>query len=316
MADETQTASTSSAPAVADAPSVSKAKPAKKAPHPRSPAAQSPSVQLSKALSYFLRHGALKESLPITPDGYISVPLLLAKPRIRQIDMAPENGDFTKDGKKKLKRVTVEDIKEAVKGKEGEKKRFEMKEEGDEVFVRAVQGHSLESVTELDHVVLSLNNLQVLELREGDQGKQPEAHDKNHSEATTEEEVGQSLDGLPPGVEILHGTTPDAWEKIKASGGLSKMKRNHIHLARGRPGVPGVGSGMRPTSPLLIHIDMLSALRDGISFQLASNGAVLTAGEDSKGILPLKYVSKVEERKSGKVIWRREDGRGDNLEKV
>lgn len=62
---------------------------------------------------------------------------------------------------------------------------------------------------------------------------------------------------------------------------------------------------------MLIHIDMLSALRDGISFQLASNGAVLTAGEDGKGVLPLKYVSKVEERKSGEVIWRRGGGEED-----
>lgn len=243
MAEENQTASTSSAIMATDASSAPKAKPAKKIPHPRSPAAQSPSVQLSKALSYFLRHGALKESLPITPDGYISVPLLIAKPRIRQIDMAPENGDFTKDGKKKLKRVTVEDIREAVKGNEGEKKRFELKEDGDEVFVRAVQGHSLESVTELDHVVLTLSNLKVLDLQEAKQGTQPTTEDKKRSEGEAEAQTGKSLDGLPPGVEILHGTTPDAWEKIKASGGLSKMKRNHIHLARGRPGVPGVGSG-------------------------------------------------------------------------
>jgi 2'-phosphotransferase len=243
MTEETQTASTSSAAVIADASSAPKAKPAKKTPHPRSPAAQSPSVQLSKALSYFLRHGALKESLPITPDGYIYVPLLLAKPRIRQIDMAPENEDFTKDGKKKLKRVTVEDIREAVKGKAGEKKRFELKEEGDEVFVRAVQGHSLESVTELDHVVLNFSNLQVLDLREGEQRTQAPTEDKKLSETEVKAGSGKSIDGLPLGVEILHGTTPDAWEKIKASGGLSKMKRNHIHLARGRPGVPGVGSG-------------------------------------------------------------------------
>lgn len=159
--------------------------------------------------------------------------------------MAPDNGDLTKDGKKKLKRVTVEDIKEAVNGREGEKKRFEMKEEGDEVFVRAVQGHSLENVTELDHVILTLSNLQVLNLQKGDQKTQSRGGEEDEmlSEAKAEAAVGKSLDGLPPGVEMLHGTTPDAWEKIKASGGLSKMKRNHIHLARGRPGIPGVGSG-------------------------------------------------------------------------
>lgn len=57
---------------------------------------------------------------------------------------------------------------------------------------------------------------------------------------------------------------------------------------------------MRQTSPLLLHIDMISALRDGISFGLASNGAVLTPGID--GVLPLKYVLKVESRK-GEIVW-------------
>lgn len=63
---------------------------------------------------------------------------------------------------------------------------------------------------------------------------------------------------------------------------------------------------MRPTSPLLIHIDLIAALEDGVKFFLASNGAVLTAGVDEKGTLPLKYVSKVEDRK-GEVVWRREE---------
>lgn len=48
---------------------------------------------------------------------------------------------------------------------------------------------------------------------------------------------------LPEGVEILHGTSQEAWEKIKTSGGLDRMKRNHIHLAKGRPGSNSVISG-------------------------------------------------------------------------
>lgn len=62
---------------------------------------------------------------------------------------------------------------------------------------------------------------------------------------------------------------------------------------------------MRPNSPLLIHIDLINALRDGVPFHLASNGALLTAGVDEKGVLALKYVIKVEKRQ-GEVVWERE----------
>jgi 2'-phosphotransferase len=37
------------------------------------PARDSPDVQLSKTLSYLLRHGAEKEKLPIRDDGYVRV---------------------------------------------------------------------------------------------------------------------------------------------------------------------------------------------------------------------------------------------------
>jgi 2'-phosphotransferase len=130
---------------------------------------------------------------------------------------------------------------------------------------------------------------------------------------------------LPDGVEILHGTNREAWEKIRTSGGLSRMKRNHIHLAKGRPGsdsvISGVYSaadnagdapliaflffwtGMRSSSAIILHVDLIAALSDGIPFFVASNGAVLTSGEDDSGVLPLDYISKVEESKTGAVLW-------------
>jgi len=40
---------------------------------PRGSRTDSPEVQLSKTLSYLLRHGAEKEGLPIRSDGYVKV---------------------------------------------------------------------------------------------------------------------------------------------------------------------------------------------------------------------------------------------------
>jgi len=43
--------------------------------------------------------------------------------------------------------------------------------------------------------------------------------------------------------------------------GLSKMNRNHIHMAVGLPGENGVISGMRNKCNLYIHIDTAKALK-------------------------------------------------------
>ena len=44
------------------------------------------------------------------------------------------------------------------------------------------------------------------------------------------------------GFDVFHGTNFEAWNSI-AKAGLSKMKRNHIHLAQNVPGESGVISG-------------------------------------------------------------------------
>lgn len=223
-------ATTSTAPSSSSSSSSSTSKKSKP-PHRKDPRSQSPLTQLSRALSYLLRHGAEKEKLPIRPDGFVPVSACLKHSRVKQIDMEPDNGMMTKDGKKKRRVAGLEDVRVCVEDvKEGEKRRFEMREEeSGEWFVRAIQGHTLQAVVDLDHVPVTLDNLGVLALK-------PSGSDSNGEESL-------APGSLPPNVEILHGTTSDAWELIKTSGGLSRMKRNHIHLARGRPGVESVGSG-------------------------------------------------------------------------
>lgn len=136
----------------------------------------------------------------------------------------------------------------------------------------------------MDHVPITLDNLHIL--------------------AEGQEKTTIAEGTLPPGVEILHGTSKDAWDEILSSGGLNRMKRNHIHLAKGRPGSSNVISGMRSSSQVILHIDIISALKQGdIAFFMASNGAILTSGQGSSGILPLKFITKAEQGKSGKLLW-------------
>ncbi|KAH9004610.1 hypothetical protein EDB86DRAFT_3072097 [Lactarius hatsudake] len=104
-----------------------------------------------------------------------------------------------------------------------------------------------------------------------------------------------SATDIPMGV---HGTNRKAWESISTQG-LSRMGRNHIHLAQGIPG-DGVISGMRNSAQVLIYVDVQKALDAGITFSLSENGVVLTEG-DERGFLSPEYFLRVEDRQSGPI---------------
>ncbi|KOB62921.1 tRNA 2'-phosphotransferase 1, partial [Operophtera brumata] len=90
---------------------------------------------------------------------------------------------------------------------------------------------------------------------------------------------------------IVHGTYLKCWPQIKLHG-LSTMKRQHIHLAKGTLGDTAVISGMRRNTQVHVYIALDKALVDGIKFYESENGVILTAGNE-KGLLEPKYFSKV-----------------------
>ncbi|KAF8235217.1 hypothetical protein L208DRAFT_1257876 [Tricholoma matsutake] len=107
---------------------------------------------------------------------------------------------------------------------------------------------------------------------------------------------------IPTGVAV-HGTSRKAWNAISREG-LSKMTRNHIHLAQGVVG-EGVISGMRGSSQIFIYIDVQKALASGIEFFLSDNGVVLTEG-DERGLLKPDLFDRVEDAKGFPVTgWER-----------
>ncbi|EIN09458.1 hypothetical protein PUNSTDRAFT_51732 [Punctularia strigosozonata HHB-11173 SS5] len=94
----------------------------------------------------------------------------------------------------------------------------------------------------------------------------------------------------------VHGTSLVAWDSIQVQG-LSRMKRNHIHMAQGVAGA-GVISGMRASSSVLIYVDVQKALDAGIKFYLSENGVVLSEGNEH-GFIPPEFFQRVE-AKGGK----------------
>lgn len=80
-------------------------------------------VRISKCLSYLLRHGAIKEKLPIDNLGNALVQ------------------DILKHNKLKTHHCTLEDIQRVVK--DNNKQRFKLQEINGQLYISANQGHSI-----------------------------------------------------------------------------------------------------------------------------------------------------------------------------
>lgn len=150
-----------------------------------------------------------------------------------------------------MKNVTIEQLKNIVDS--NEKKRFELQTINDKLMIRAVQGHSKEMCDIIDE-------------------------NKLLHEITT------------PLSKCIHGTTKNAWNIIKIEG-LKPLSRMYIHCATSEPDDENVISGMRTTSQVLIYINMMEAMNDGIKFYMSQNGVILTNGLND--ILSPKYFKNI-----------------------
>ena len=196
-------------------------------------------VRLSKFMSWFLRHNLENSGITYDPGGWIKVSDLI---NYYNINYSNRNS------------ITINDIVEVVRT--CRKQRFSTRGEGEDMEIRANQGHS----------ICNISNSWLLT---------------------------RITEPLPV---CVHGTTPEAWHLIKRNG-LSRMARQHIHMAIGIPGDKQVISGMRSTSRIVISIDMTKAMRDGIPFYMSSNGVIL-----SPGPIPIQYFSSVVDRKTSRSL--------------
>ena len=194
-------------------------------PSKKSNRSESEEVQFSKSLSYLLRHGAQKEGVAMSEDGWVRVTDALAW----------ANGRESKFNEEMVRAVV----------RNNEKQRFSLRDGSDGALeIRANQGHSVANV-EVEMTPLTVETA-------------PE--------------------------RAVHGTYNAAWPQIR-TGGLNKMTRQHIHLARALPGESGVISGMRSSCQRLVWVDVRRAIAAaGIPFFESSSGVLLTPGID--GVLP------------------------------
>lgn len=100
-------------------------------------------VQISKALSYLLRHGASKEKLPIDNNGYVPVAAVLGHNRL------------------KSHKCTIEDLHRIVEN--NDKKRFHIMQrpipdQKSQEFICATQGHSIGDISPDNEVLQGITS--------------------------------------------------------------------------------------------------------------------------------------------------------------
>ncbi|CAK4030615.1 tRNA 2 -phosphotransferase 1 [Lecanosticta acicola] len=232
-------------------------------------------VQVSKKISWLLRHGAAEEGLTLLPGGFLPVDQLLSNRKIRSLKVTlDEVREIVTDNDKQ--RFTMVHVSQVDPTTGAVQESVEISDEGDgtvepkEFLIRANQGHSIKVESE---------------------GLLKPITDENRPETA------------------VHGTTHSAWPKIVASGGLKPMGRNHVHLASGLPAgftslspintsetaTAPVISGMRNSSTILIFIDLEKAMAAGVKFWLSDNGVILSEGNEN-GVVPLEVFKRVEDR--------------------
>ncbi|KAK5742248.1 tRNA 2'-phosphotransferase [Elasticomyces elasticus] len=232
-------------------------------------------VQVSKKISWLLRHGAEKEGLTLGAGGFLSVQDVLSNRNIRSL------------------KVKFDELRAIVQ--DNDKQRFTMIHKDS---LDAAESTS-NSNDDLQQPSLSSDKPQDYLIR-ANQGHSLKVEDEGLLTPITAENV--------PSVAV-HGTTHAAWLLIVESGGLKAISRNHVHFATGLPeGFTSIVengaeftveapviSGMRKSSTVLVFLDVSKAMDAGIKLWMSDNGVVLSEG-NAEGLIPLEVLRLVEDR--------------------
>nr|XP_018260560.1 uncharacterized protein I303_07485 [Kwoniella dejecticola CBS 10117]OBR82718.1 hypothetical protein I303_07485 [Kwoniella dejecticola CBS 10117] len=338
---------------------------------PRPP--ESPDVKASKGLAYILRHGAEKEGLSIRSDGYIRLADVLARPKMREVDVEMVLRLVSENAKQRFQLVYGYDPSpprppQLKKGQTPKKVRpapskvMSLKENATSPSDGATITNSQQSAqgqvqgqgqdaAEIDDLRSTLSKATIQGQKPNGNGvqdghgfielplvalpipepstsltdsigseKQAESKDdarpkgeyfiratQGHSinlESTAHlEELQNDEEGRRKAGVMVHGTRAELLNVLK-SNGLSKMSRQHIHLAPSHSGaiVP------RPNSTLYIYLSLATLAENKIPVYVSANGVVLTPG-DKDGVVHKELWRKVVVAQKGtrRVVW--EDGK-------
>ncbi|MCJ1384665.1 hypothetical protein MMC17_007783 [Xylographa soralifera] len=157
-------------------------------------------VMISKKVSYVLRHGAEKEGLQLDKNGYANCADLLQWRNLRSLNVTfPELQSIVASNDKQ--RFQLVPLTTTVSTASPASAEPNISSEANQYLIRASQGHSLPIASAALLTPILLTDMDFPE-------------------------------------EVVHGTFPAAWKLILKSGGLSRMRRQHVHFAKGLPVAP------------------------------------------------------------------------------
>ncbi|KLT40404.1 hypothetical protein CC85DRAFT_287507 [Cutaneotrichosporon oleaginosum] len=302
--------------------------------------ADSPDVAASKTLAYILRHGAEKEGLHIRSDGLVRLDDVLARPKVKNLKidteavfrLVDENakkrfelvfGYDPSPPKPKKKHVqaprkkrppppgygkatpsegsgastpSVEGVTAGVSGVQltGATAKEEKEEWNELPFVKLPPPESSFDSPEGGGVADADTGHTGQWYIRAVQGHSIKLEGTGHLEPLRADVEGTARAGV-----LVHGTRWELWETLKEKG-LSRMNRQHIHLAPAHTGPITPRNG----STLLIYLDLAKLLAADIPVFAAANGVVLTPG-DEHGTVQKEFWRKAVHVSKGQrqVVW-------------
>lgn len=230
-------------------------------------------VQVSKKMSWLLRHGAEKEGLPLGPGGFLNVHDMLTNRTLKSLKVTfDELRQIVQSNDKQ--RFTLVPVSDAVDATSTNPKDF---------LIRANQGHSL-----------AVGADELLQPITAENAPATAVHGTTHA--------------AWPLVVAAGGLKPMTRNHVHFAAGLPA---GFTSLAQ-KPAdddaatAPPVISGMRKSSTVLMFLDVPKALEAGLKLWRSDNGVILSEG-NGEGLVPLEMFERVEDRTGEGVLL--EDGR-------
>jgi 2'-phosphotransferase len=233
---------------------------------PREPPTRA--TQVSKKLSWLLRHGAEEEGLQFLEGGFLNVSDVLSNRKFRSL------------------KVTFAEVKDVVAA--DEKQRYTMvpannKEDDDanananatsdkpaDFLIRANQGHSVK--IESEGLLKPIT--------------------KEDMPASAVHGTTHAAWGL---IVASGGLKAMGRNHVHFASGLPAGFKSLAEDGESPGDTAPVISGMRKTSTILVFLDLAKALDAGLVFGMSDNGVVLTEG-NKDGLVPLEFFQRVEDR--------------------
>lgn len=162
------------------------------------------------------------------------------------------------------------------------KRRYEWMIDTDGVeWIRATQGQGIDA----KELITNTDGMFIPVVLAGDES------------VTIAADLESSSVSIPPGTRVAsHGGSMFNVRSI-AKGGLNRGDRMHVHMTLGLPAMGDTGnvstpiSGMRSGCDLVVEVDLVGMIRDGIPVFVSTNRVILSPGEGDTGVIPVRYLT-------------------------